>query len=142
MTATQDGVTSVSHVELHPQRLKLVHLRKYEQFYIRVIAMDEIYKKKQINPPMAILFNLFERFDEVPLPDGHIYKLSFNKLLIKTVEEWIPSDMQLNELLNMTSDLTASDWRNLLQGCVGDDNANAWREKIQALSLAWTTRFQ
>jgi hypothetical protein len=91
---------------------------------------------------MAILFNLLERFDEVPLPDGNIYKLSFSKLLIKTVDEWIPSDMQVNELLNMTSVLTASDWRNLLQRCVGDDNANAWREKILAHSLAGPTRFQ
>lgn len=98
--------------------------------------------KRRINPPMATLFQYFERFDEVPLPDGNRYQLVGGRLLVKTEEAWVESNLTVNELLETTSGLAASDWRELLRKCVGDDEADAWREKILSYSLPGRTRIR
>ncbi len=86
-------------------------------------------------PPMSHLFKIFEIFEEVPLPNGQVYRLSDSKLWVKTSDSWSESDLSVNSLLNLVNDLSGSQLREILQNSVGNAAAIAWREKILSYTL-------
>jgi hypothetical protein len=80
--------------------------------------------------PVERWFMLLKHFDEVPLPDGRVYSQSGTELLEKHEGHWKRSDISVNELLGCISGLSMEAWRTLIRHCVGDEEADQWREKI------------
>ena len=58
-------------------------------------------------PPMVILFELFARYDEVPLPDGHAYQMKESELQIKLDGNWQRTEKTVNELAILVTELSS-----------------------------------
>lgn len=96
--------------------------------------MGSGYKYTRVLPNISHLFKILEIFDEVPFPDGNIYSYSLSKLYIKKPEGWQESNMTVNALLGLVSDLSGSELREILENSSGNSAADQWRQKILSYS--------
>ena len=68
-------------------------------------------------PPMVILFELFNRYDEVPLPDGHAYQMKNSELRIKLGGTWQKTEKSVNELTILVAGLSGEQWQKIKSSC-------------------------
>jgi len=68
-------------------------------------------------PPIVILFELFARYDEVPLIDGHTYQMKNAELRIKLDETWQRSEKSVNDLAILVDGLSNDQWLKIKSSC-------------------------
>ena len=68
-------------------------------------------------PPMVILFELFARYDEVPLIDGHTYQMKNSELRIKLDGTWQRTEKTVNDLAILVTGLSSEQWHHIKSSC-------------------------
>lgn len=86
--------------------------------------------KSKILSSISHIFQILDYFDEVPLPDGKVYKLSGSVLSVKTDGTWVESELTVNSLLDHIDQLSRTQLRDILERSVGNASAQEWRDKI------------
>jgi len=59
-----------------------------------------------------------------------VFSQAGTELLEKRDSSWERTDISVNALLGSISGLSTEAWRTLIRHCVGDEEAEQWREKI------------
>ena len=68
-------------------------------------------------PPMVILFELFARYDEVPLIDGHTYQMKESELQLKLDGNWQRTEKTVNDLAILMTGLSSEQWHHIKTSC-------------------------